>query len=111
MEDWLVNRLSWVILAQDYQVKANFKLSNTDCIYDKDPKMHLDARPFEHLTWKDYRDMIEETWSPGSHAPFDPIAEKLASELDLKVFYVNGVHLDTLEKALNDEPFVGTIIS
>ncbi len=48
-----------VILAQDYQVKAIFKLSNTDYIYDKDPKLHLDARPFEHLSWKDYRSMIE----------------------------------------------------
>jgi hypothetical protein len=35
---------------------------------------------------------------------------KLASELDLKVFYLNGVHLDTLEKALNGEPFIGTTI-
>jgi hypothetical protein len=39
-----------VILAQDYQVKAIFKLSNTDYIYDKDPRMHQDARPFEHLS-------------------------------------------------------------
>ncbi len=43
-----------VILAQNYQVKAIFKLSNTDYIYDKDPKMHLDARPFEHLSWHAY---------------------------------------------------------
>jgi uridylate kinase len=55
--------------------------------------------------------MIEETWSPGSHAPFDPIAAKLASELGVKVFYLNGVHLDTLEKALNGKTFVGTTIA
>ncbi|MBV9227803.1 MAG: UMP kinase [Chloroflexi bacterium] len=100
-----------VILAQDYQVKAIFKLSNTDYVYDKDPRIHPDARPFEHLSWKDYRAMIEEAWSPGSHAPFDPIASKLASELGLKVFYLNGAHLDTLAKALNGEPFVGTTIA
>lgn len=100
-----------VILAQDYQVKATFKLSNTDYIYDKDPKMYLDARPFEHLSWHDYRVMIEDTWSPGSHAPFDPIAAKLASELGMKVFYLNGAHLDNLEKALNGDQFVGTIIA
>ena len=99
-----------VILAQDYQVKTIFKLSNTDYVYDKDPQIHQDARPFKHLSWKDYRAMIEETWSPGSHAPFDPIAAKAASDLDLKVFYLNGVHLDTLEKALNGELFVGTTI-
>lgn len=99
-----------VILARDYQAKAIFKLSDTDYVYDKDPKMHQDARPFEHLSWKDYRAMIEETWSPGSHAPFDPIAAKLAAELDLKVCYLNGRHLSTLENALNGEPFVGTTI-
>jgi uridylate kinase len=100
-----------VILAQDYQVKAIFKLSNTDYIYGKDPKIHLDARPFECLSWNGYRAMIEETWSPGSHAPIDPIAAKLASELGMKVLYVNGAQLDNLEKALNGEPFVGTIIA
>jgi uridylate kinase len=100
-----------VILAQDYQVKAIFKLSNTDYVYDKDPRMYQDARPFEYLSWKDYRAMVEETWSPGSHAPFDPIAAKLAAELGLKVFYLNGVHLANLEMALDGEPFVGTTIA
>jgi uridylate kinase len=90
-----------VILAQDYQVQTIFKLSDTDYVYDKDPRLHPDARPFEHLSWQEYRAMIEEKWSPGSHAPFDPIAAKLASELNLKVYYLNGKHLDTLEKALN----------
>jgi uridylate kinase len=100
-----------VMLAQDYQVKAIFKLSDTDYVYDKDPRIHQDARPFERLSWKDYCAMIEETWSPGSYAPFDPIAAKLASELDLKVFYLNGIHLDTFERALNGKPFVGTTIA
>lgn len=100
-----------VILAQDYQVKAIFKLSNTDYVYDKDPRMHRDARPLEHLSWHDYRVMIDDTWSPGSHAPFDPIAAKLASELGTKVFYLNGGYLDNFEKALNGERFVGTTIA
>lgn len=98
------------ILAQDYQVRTIFKLSNTDYIYDKDPRIHLDARPFEHISWDDYRAMIEDAWSPGSHSPFDPVASKRASQLDLKVFYLNGTHLDTFERALNGEPFVGTVI-
>jgi uridylate kinase len=99
------------ILAQDYRVKTIFKLSNTDYIYDKDPRIYRDARPFKQLSWNDYRAMIEEKWSPGSHAPFDPIAAKLASELDLKVFYLNGLHLDNFARALNGEPFVGTTIA
>ncbi|GCE07472.1 amino acid kinase family protein [Dictyobacter aurantiacus] len=100
-----------VILAQDYHVQSIFKLSNTDYVYDKDPRIHQDARPFQHLSWHEYRSMIEETWSPGSHAPFDPIAARLASDLNLKVCYLNGTHLDTLAKALNGEPFIGTTIA
>lgn len=100
-----------VIMAQDYQVKAIFKLSNTDYIYDKDPKLHPDARPFERISWRDYRAMFDESWSPGSHAPFDPVAAKLASELNVKVYYLNGNHLENLEQALHGEPFAGTLIS
>lgn len=99
-----------VIMAQDYNVKAIFKLSNTDYVYDNDPRLHADAKPYEHLSWHDYRLMIEDKWSPGSHAPFDPVAAKLASELGSKVFYLNGNNLDNLEKALNGEPFAGTVI-
>ena len=99
-----------VILAQDYRVKSIFKLSNTDYIYDKDPRVHPDARPHKRLSWEEYRAMIEAKWSPGSHAPFDPVAAKLASEQRLRVFYMNGTNLETLEKALNGEPFSGTVI-
>jgi uridylate kinase len=99
------------ILAQDYHVKTIFKLSNTDYIYDKDPNIYPDARPFERLSLTEYRAMIGETWSPGSHAPFDPIATKLAAELDLTIIYLNGTHLDNFENALNGKPFVGTTIA
>ena len=99
------------ILAQDYHVKTIFKLSNTDYIYDKDPNIYPDARPFERLSMTEYRAMIGERWSPGSHAPFDPIAAKLAAELGLTVIYLNGAHLDNFENALNRDPFVGTTIA
>ena len=55
--------------------------------------------------------MIEERWSPGSHALFEPITAKLAADLHLTVCYLDGRHLDRLAQALNGEPFVGTTIS
>jgi uridylate kinase len=85
---WTTDYLA-VILAQEFQVKTIFKPGNADYIYNQDPKVHRHARPFQHLSWKDYRAMIEERWSPGSHTPFDPIVAKLASELHLKVYYLN----------------------
>jgi uridylate kinase len=99
-----------VLLAQDYHVNTIVKLSNTDHVYDKDPKSHPDAKPFERLSWDEYRSMIQDEWKPGSHAPFDPIAAKRASELGNTVFYLNGTNLDNVEKALVGEKFIGTII-
>jgi uridylate kinase len=100
-----------VVLAQDYNVKTVIKMSDTDYIYDRDPRIDRDARPLEQLSWHEYRSMVGDTWIPGASAPFDPVASKLASENDLKVIYLNGTDLQNLEKALDGAPFVGTTIS
>ncbi len=99
-----------VILAQDYNVKTIIKMSNTDYVYDKDPKTYKDAKPFETISWKDYRLMVGDKWIPGKHGPFDPIAAKLASELDIRIFYLDGKDIKNVEKAIDGEKFVGTII-
>jgi len=52
--------------------------------------LNASAKPFTHLSWQEYRAMIEDTWSPGSHAPFDPIAAQRAAELKTRVRYLNG---------------------
>ncbi|QBD81149.1 UMP kinase [Ktedonosporobacter rubrisoli] len=99
-----------VILAKDYRVSSIIKLSNIDYVYDKDPRTSSDARPFEHLSWSEYRTMIDAEWKPGSNAPFDPIASEQAAELGITVKLVNGTKFANLEKALKGEPFIGTVI-
>ena len=100
-----------VILAQDYNIKTIIKMSNTAYVYDKDPKSYKDAKPFDKISWKEYRLMVGDKWIPGKHAPFDPIAAKLASELGLRVFYLDGRDIANVEKAIDGKKFVGTIIS
>lgn len=99
-----------VILAQDYRVKTIIKMSNTNYIFDKDPHKFNDAKPFKKISWGKYRSMVGNKWVPGKHAPFDPIASKLASELELKVVYLNGRDLENLDKAIDGKNFEGTII-
>lgn len=99
-----------VILAQDYNVKTVIKMSNTNYIFDKDPHKFGEAKPIEKLSWKKYRSMVGNKWVPGKHAPFDPIASRLASELALKVIYLNGKDLENLEKAIDGKHFQGTVI-
>lgn len=99
-----------VILAQDYNIKSIVKMSNTDHVYNKDPNKFKDATPYDTISWKEYRAMIGDTWQPGQHEPFDPIAAKLASEVSTRVLYLHGQDIANAERAINGEKFVGTII-
>jgi uridylate kinase len=56
------------------------------------------------------RKIVGDTWSPGTNAPFDPIASKLAEKLGLKVFFAEGTDLEEVKKVLQGKKFRGTII-
>lgn len=99
-----------VTLAQDYSIPTVINLTNIDQVYDKDPKKFPDAKPLTDVTWKSYRAMAGDKWIPGMNLPFDPIAAKLAEELGITVKILNGKDLKNLEKALDDQPFMGTLI-
>ena len=99
-----------VVLCQDYTIKEVFNLSNIDKIYTKDPKTNPEAKAINSISWKNYRKMVGDAWSPRMNVPFDPIAAKLAQELEIRVRFVNGKDLDNLAKALDEKPFIGTTI-
>lgn len=99
-----------VVLCQDYAIKEVFNLCNVDRVYDKDPKTNADAKAFDSISWKDYRTMVGDSWEPRMNVPFDPVAAKLGQELGIRVRFVNGKNLDNLEKALDEQLFVGTTI-
>jgi uridylate kinase len=99
-----------VILARDYHVPTVIKMSDVDCVYDKDPRLYPDARPYKNISWDEYRRIIGDEWVPGKSTPFDPVASKLAFESGVSVVYLNGANLDNLEKLLEGQEFVGTVI-
>ena len=99
-----------VLLAKNFKANEVINLSNIDYVYDKDPKDFPDAKPLGEISWKDFKEIIGEKWSPGANKPFDPVASKLADELGLKVVIINGYKLENLENVLNNRPFIGTII-
>jgi uridylate kinase len=99
-----------VLIAENFGIKKLVNLSNIDCVCDKDPKMHKDARKIEQISWKEFRKLLPEKWSPGLNAPFDPIAAKLAEKLKIEVAVINGENLENLENYFNDKKFIGTII-
>lgn len=99
-----------VTLSDDYNIKDVINLSNIDKVYDKDPKIDPTAQPIDTISWKEYREMVGDTWTPRMNVPFDPIASKLAEKLAIRVKVLNGKNLSNLGLALDDKPFIGTTI-
>jgi uridylate kinase len=99
-----------VLLAKNLKAKRIINLTNTDFVYDKDPRKFKDARPFSKLSWKQFRDIVGTKHSPGIHAPFDPVASKKAEELGLQVIILNGKNLSNLNNFLDGKEFIGTTI-
>ncbi len=101
---------SAVGLAEALGAKCVINLSNIDYVYTADPRTNPDAVKIEKTNWSDFRKLLPETWHPGSSAPFDPIAAKMAEELALEVVVMNGKNLKNLENYLDGKEFVGTVI-
>ncbi|OGZ64021.1 MAG: hypothetical protein A3A98_03595 [Candidatus Staskawiczbacteria bacterium RIFCSPLOWO2_01_FULL_40_39] len=99
-----------VMLAKNMGIKTIINMTNINHIHDKDPNRYKDARPLKEISWKDFRKMVGNKWTPGLSAPFDPRASKMAEILKIKVAIINGKKLERLEDFLNNKPFVGTVI-
>src|SRR6185369_2104394 len=63
-----------VVLGEYLDAKRIVNLSNVERVYSKDPRVHADAKPFDTLTWKEFRKIVGDKWNPGMNVPFDPIA-------------------------------------
>jgi uridylate kinase len=99
-----------VNLAKHLGAKTVINLSNIDYVYDKNPKEFADAKPIPKMSWPDFFQLIGKDWKPGMNAPFDPIASKLAQELELKVVILNGKNTKNLADYLKGNNFIGTTI-
>jgi uridylate kinase len=55
--------------------------------------------------------MIPRKWSPGAHAPVDPVAAQFSDEHHLSAVIVNGRDLTNLRHLLEGKKFNGTVIS
>ena len=99
-----------VLLCEDYGVKTVINLTNVDQIYDKDPKKFSDAKPIDHISWKEFTKIVGDEWIPGMNSPFDPIAAKKATELGIKVVILNGNSFENLERYFRGEDYLGTTI-
>ncbi len=103
--------LGAVQIAEAVGAKKILNLSNTDYVYDSDPKINPNAKKIESISWAEYRSLIPREWNPGLSSPFDPVASELADREGMEVVIMNGKPISNLENYLNGEKFEGTIIS
>lgn len=99
-----------VRMAALYGAKTIINLTNIARVYDRDPAKFPDTKPFDRLDWKTYRNIVGAKWSPGSNAPFDPVASKLAHHFNMRVVVAKGTDLKNVKKILEGKRFVGTEI-
>lgn len=99
-----------VLLCEDYRANKVINLSNISQAYTKDPDQFPDAKPVSSITWEEFRQIVGDKWSPGIHAPFDPVASRKAEELKIEVIVLNGENFDNLKACLQGETFIGTTI-
>jgi uridylate kinase len=99
-----------IILAKTVGAERVINLTNTDYVYDSDPKHNPDAKKITDISWADFRNIIPKEWQPGLNSPFDPIASKEAEANGIEVAIMNGQNIENLSKYLDDLKFEGTII-
>ena len=99
-----------VYLARRFSAHRVINLSNIAKVYTADPKIDPAAQPLDEINWNDFRAMVGDTWIPGKHVPFDPIASREAEAGGLQVICADGKNIHNTFAILRNEPFEGTTI-
>ena len=99
-----------MLAAQTVGASMVINLSNTDYVYDSDPRTNPNAQKIEKISWAEYRKLIPQEWHPGLNTPFDPIASQMAERGGVTVVTMNGKNIDNLRRCLSGLDFAGTTI-
>ena len=99
-----------VLIAKNLGANTIINMSNITHVYDSDPKKNPDAKKLDNISWKDFRKLVGDKWSPGLNMPFDPIASIEAEKNGNNVIII-GNDLDNLRKVLDEKDFIGTVIN
>ncbi len=84
-------------------------ITNVDGVYDSDPRKNPDARKHDHLTYEQFREVVQNlSTKAGANAPFTLIAMEIARRSNIKI-YVVPKDIEAIDKAIKGES-VGTVI-
>jgi len=97
-------------IAIDFKIKPVILLGKPDYVYTSNPDKNKSAEPIAKMKWKDYFKLIPQKWTPGMHAPIDPIAAKLAKKEKMPIIVASGKDFKNLKNILAGKEFKGTFI-
>ena len=97
------------IIAERLTAKHLVKLSSVGRIHSADPRTDPHAETYDHLSWSALQRLTGDRWSPGHHAPFDPIATAHCAARGITLV-VAGRDLANLRRIIDGEPFAGTTV-
>lgn len=101
-----------VALSRDTGASHCIIATNVSHVFDKDPRNNEDAVSFSTMSIDELAAItgIGEPLAPGASAVIDPVAVGWAKACDLRLAVLDGRDLSLLEKALDGQPFDGTLI-
>ena len=97
-------------IAIDLKIPEVIIWGKPEYVFDRDPMKFSEAKPYSEISWKAYRKIIPAKWSPGAHAPVDPIAAKTAASKRLRCIVV-GRDFENCRNLLAGREFEGTVIT
>ena len=97
-------------IAADFGLGGAIIAGKPSHVYNKDNVKYPDAKPFNILSWHEYRKLVPAKWKPGLHAPVDPVGAALGQKENIKAIVINGRNLKNFAALLNGKEFQGTIV-
>jgi len=100
-----------MILGEYCNAELVLNLTNVDGIYDKDPKLHKDARLLEKVSLDElHRMVVEIPQDAGRYDLMDLVAVKILERSGIRCIALNGRNIGNMRAAIAGKKFVGTVI-
>jgi len=99
------------LVAERVEADLLVKGTDQDGVYNKDPRLHADARKLDYLSFDNLSKVFSESkHKAGIHQIIDPEAVKIMKRRRMKLVVVNGFKPENILAAVNGEK-VGTLIN
>lgn len=96
--------------AADFKINKIIILGKPDFVY-ADFGKEKKGKPIKKISWKNYFKLIPSKWTPGMHAPVDPVAARMAKKQNIEAVVAEGKDIINFGKILRGGKFKGTILA